>query len=48
MVLAPGQADHLKVYVVSPNGAKIKTAAAFKSADPSVAGVDAAQGESVP
>ncbi len=40
LILAPGQADRLTAYLETPSGEKVTTLAAYKAADPTVAGVD--------
>ena len=44
LVLAPGQADRLSAFLEMPNGEKVNVMAAYKVADPSVAGIDEAIG----
>ena len=40
LILAPGQADRLSIYLETPSGEKVSTLAGFKVADPSVVGLD--------
>jgi hypothetical protein len=44
LILAPGQADRLSVFVEMPSGEKVSANAVYKVTDPAVAGVDEAIG----
>jgi hypothetical protein len=44
LILAPGQADRLSIFLETPSGEKVGTMALFKAVDPSVADIDSAIG----